>query len=401
MTEPGQETKSGREDRSPVTTLGIGPGLGGNGDAPQEPAASGDADLDTGDAAESVATGVDVRAIAQLGLLCLAVFYTLYFARSLIIPLVLAVLLSFVLAPVVRAMRAFRVPAPLGAALIIVPLMLAVALGSYRLSSPAARWLERAPQDVRQLDSWLQELREPMENVRAATEEVENLARLDDSGEEPVEVRGPGLGDTLFNSALGALSGLVMMVIILYLLLASDGLFVRKLASLASDRRAKCRVMRIARRTERRVSAYLFTITCINVGLGVAVGLLTLLFGLPNPALWGTLAGVANFVPYLGGAATALVLALVSVTTKDGFWPVLLPPLCYVLLNATEAYFITPAILSRRFSLNIVAIFVGLLFWGWLWGPAGVLLAVPILATLKILSDQIPRLTVIGEFLGR
>jgi predicted PurR-regulated permease PerM len=152
---------------------------------------------------------------------------------------------------------------------------------------------------------------------------------------------------------------------------------------------------------EEHISKYLVTMTLINVGLGVAVGGAMRLADMPNPVLWGVTAAVLNFVPYLGPVVTLGMIALVSLLTFEDLGRAFVAPGLYLGLNALEGYLVTPMLLGRRLLLNPVVIFLGIIFWGWLWGIPGALLAVPILVTFKIFCDHIGPLSPIGECLGR
>ncbi len=353
-------------------------------------------------AGEGAPTGAPLRSLAVTGLLVLALFYTLYFARPVLLPLVLALLLNFLLAPAVRGLKRLRVPEPVGAGLVILGFVGAVAAGGYQLSAPAAEWVERAPESLRRIEYKLRDLRRPMEQVSRATQEVRDLARIGEEGNErTVAVARPTLTDTLLSQTQEFLAGAVVLIALLYFLLASGDLFLRKLVRVIPRLQDKKRAVEIARQTERDISTYLYTITLINAILGGVVAFAMHWLAMPNPILWGVLAGLLNFVPYLGAMATTAVLAMVALLTFDELPRALLVPGVFVLLNLLEAYLLTPALLGRRLTLNTVVVFVGIIFWGWLWGIPGAILAVPILAATKILCDRVERLQPVGEFLGR
>ncbi|MFN2382652.1 MAG: AI-2E family transporter [Gemmatimonadota bacterium] len=347
---------------------------------------------------------VDIRSIALTGIFVLALLYTFYFARGFLLPIVLALLLNFLLRPLVRALRRIYIPEAIGAALVILALLSAVAFGVYQLSGPAAAWLDRAPEGMVRIERRIRELRRPVENVREAAEQVgeqvEQLAGGDD-GTQQVEVQGASFGATLLSRTQSFIGGLAVMLILLYFMLASGDLFLRKLIRVLPSLSDKKRAVEIARQTEDHISTYLLTVTAINLGLGLAVGLGMKLVGMPNPVLWGVVAGLLNFIPYLGALMTVGVLTLVSLLTFDDIGRALLAPLVYFGINFIEGSVVTPTLLARRLTLNPVVVFVGLMFWGWMWGVPGALLAVPILATFKIFCDHIPPLSPIGEFLGR
>lgn len=348
---------------------------------------------------------VDIRSIALSGIFVLLVFYTLYFARDFFLPVVLAFLLTFLLAPVVRALKRIHVPEWLGAALVILTLLSGVVYGVYSLSGPAGDWIERAPQGLSRIERRIRDLQRPVSEVRQAAEEVQaRVERMAGQGGRPpteVQVEGRTLTGVVLGQTQAFLAGAVVMVILLYFLLASGDLFLRKLVRVLPRLSDKKAAIEIARAMEDHISTYLATATLVNVMLGVAVGAAMHLAGMPNPVLWGVMAAITNFVPYLGPVVTLGMIGLVSLLTFEDLGRALVAPALYMGLNALEGYVVTPTLLGRRLLLNPVVIFLGIIFWGWLWGIPGALLAVPILASFKIFCDHIEPLSPIGEFLGR
>jgi len=349
----------------------------------------------------------DVRSFALTGLFVLAVFYTLYFARLFLLPIVLAILFGLLLSPLVRGLNRLRIPKGLGAGLVVLGLVGLTAGAGYLLVEPAGDWIDRAPSSMARIEDKLRRLKEPVAQMNRATQEVEKLTTVGGSaaaGESDVQVQQvqrDSLSDTLVERAQQFVAGVVVMLVLLYFLLASGDLFLRKLIRVLPTLDDKKRAVDIARQLEEDVSLYLSTITLINIGLGVCVAVAVHLLGLPNPVLWGVMATLLNFIPYLGGIIGIVVIAIVSVLTFDSPGEILLPPLVYFLLTASEGYFVTPMILGKRLTLNPVVILLGLIFWGWLWGIVGAVLAVPMLVSVKILCDHIPPLASVGEFLGR
>jgi predicted PurR-regulated permease PerM len=193
----------------------------------------------------------------------------------------------------------------------------------------------------------------------------------------------------------------VEVIILLYFLLAAGDLFLQKLIKVLPQFRDKKKAVSIARETEASISTYLVTVTLVNLTLGLAVAGVMYLLGMPNPLLWGALAALVEFVPYLGATALVAVLSLAGLVTFEQIGHALLVPAAYLGVNILQSQFISPLILGRRLTLNPVAIFVGLVFWWWIWGVPGAFIAVPLLATFKIFCDHIEALAPIGEFLGR
>jgi predicted PurR-regulated permease PerM len=353
-----------------------------------------------------------VRSRLLTGIFTLAVFYTMYFAKSLLIPIVLAFLFNLLLAPIVRALRGYlRVPEGLGAVLVLLLLTGSVGMAFYGLSGPAALWLDELPVAMSDIERKIRPWKEPVETMQEAAQQVEEAAQgaasaaapAGEAASEPVEVvvRTPGLTQTLLSGTATLTAGLLITVVLLYFLLASGDTLLRQAVTIAPRLRDKKRVVEIVRDMEDDVSYYLLTISMINGGLGVTVGLAMFLLGMPNPILWGVMAAVCNFIPYLGAMVGIGIVGLVAVLNFESPAMILLPPLVYFCLTTIEAYFVTPSVLARRLTLNPVAVFITLIVLTWMWGTAGALLAVPMLATFKICCDHVEALQPIGTMLGR
>jgi predicted PurR-regulated permease PerM len=351
---------------------------------------------------EVVVPRMRIQTVALVGLLVLGVFYTLYFASAVFIPIALAVLFSLLLAPLVRRLARFGVPEALGAAIVLALVLAGVVFGILRLAEPAADWLARAPYSFARLEERVRDLRTPVEQVQEATRKVEELADMQaEPGRPAVVVEGPSLAQSLAIGTYSFLTAAAITTVLLYFMLASGDLFLLKLVQALPRLRDKKLAIEIARRSEREISTYLLTITCVNAVLGIATGIAMALLGMPNPVLWGVVAGMLNFVPYLGPTITIAILAFVALLSFDTWPEILLPPLVFLLLTALEGQLITPFVVGRRLMLNPVVIFISLLIWGWLWGIPGMLMAVPLLAAFKILCDHIEPMTPFGAFLGR
>jgi len=345
---------------------------------------------------------VEVRSIAITGLLILAILYTLYFARAFLLPIVLAVLLDFLLSPVVRALKRARLPEPAGAALVLLTLLGAVGFAGYSLADPAREWMTKAPQTLAKVHTRLRDLRRPVEQVTKTAEQVEAATEVEKGGgPQEVVLRGPRLSERLFGTTQSLLTGALETLILLYFLLAAGDLFLQKLIKVLPQLRDKKKAVAIARETEASISTYLFTVAVVNVALGLAIALVMTLIGMPNAWLWGALAAVAEFIPYIGATVVLATLTMAGLATFDSLGHALLVPGAYLTVNIIQSQFVTPLILGRRLTLNPVAILVGLVFWWWLWGVGGAFIAVPLLATFKIFCDHIESLAPVGEFLGK
>lgn len=348
---------------------------------------------------------VTVLQVAVGGLFLFAFLFALDAGSGFFIPIILAHLLDRLFSPLVRRGQDLGVPAPLGSAVVIIALLGVLVGGVYTLSGPAVQWVETAPQKMKVAEYKLRGLKEPLERVQEAAEEVDQATGTGQEGSEEqqtVQVEGDQTtGDVLVNKTTGLLSGLAITIFLLYFLLATGDLMLRKVVRVLPNLDYQKRAIRILRRIERDLSQYFGMLFLINAGLGIAVGLAMSLLGMPNPMLWGALAGVLNFVPYLGPLVNIIVVGLVALVSFEGIAYPLLAPLVYLLINGMEGSLVTPAVMGWHLQLNPVVIFIALTFWTWIWGIPGALLAIPILATIKIFCDNIQILKPIGELIGQ
>ncbi|HET6566431.1 MAG TPA: AI-2E family transporter [Rhodothermales bacterium] len=347
----------------------------------------------------------EVATTAIVGLFVLAVFYTLYFGRSFFLPLFIALLLDRVLSPVIEALRRVRIPSPVGALLILIFLVAGTSAAVYFLSEPAREWMQHAPEDLRKVEDKVRALVEPVKQVQAAAQEVQRAATgAMAQGGEPasgtVKLEPPSFADTLLGQTQAFLTGAVITFLFLYFLLASGDRFLRTFVHVLPNVRDKRKAVDITHQIDRALSRYLFTVTIINICLGIAIGLAMYLFGMPNPELWGVMAALLNFIPYLGPIATGIVIAFVALVSFGTLGKALLITLVYTVIHLTESYLVSPYVLGQRLTLNPLFIFLTLIFWGWIWGIAGALLAVPLLVAFKIFCDSVDTLKPIGAFLG-
>jgi predicted PurR-regulated permease PerM len=346
-------------------------------------------------------TRLEFKSIALKGLFIIACFYTLYFARALILPFTLAFLLNFLLRPVVRALKRVRIPELIGAAMVLIALLGIVGYGAIKLSKPAAEWMEKAPESLQKIEFKVDFLRKPAETINKAAEALKKIMSMGVEHVAEVEIRHPGFVDTILTGTQEVVAKSSVMFVLLFFLLASGDMFIRKLIKLFPGLHEKKRVVKITRAAEHHISRYLFTVTVINLFMGIALGIGMFLIGMPNPVLWGVMAGFLVFLPYLGPLIGITIVTVIAFLTFDSIGRILLAPAIYIALETVQGQVITPMLVGQRFALNPVAIFIWLIFWGWLWGIIGALLAVPMLTVFKILCDHIEPLGPVGEFLGR
>lgn len=348
-------------------------------------------------------TPLRLRSAAIVLLAVLAILYTAYVAAEVIVPIVGAFLLNFLLSPLAAGLVRLGIPRVAAAALILIALIAGVSGVFYGLSDPAAEWLRKLPTSIEELKASLGDSPDPLAEVREASEAVEEA--IEDLTGKPVatqvQIQEPPLLTAAMNRIPVIAAGLMLAVFLTFLLMISADSFLRKVTSLGRTFGARRRIVMIMRQLELQLAYYLGTITLINAGLGIAVAAAMYALGLPNPALWGAVAAILNFAPYLGPAVTTGVLFLAAINAFDAVTAALLPPLAYLVLTMIEGQIVTPLLVGKRMDLSPVVVFISVVSFGWIWGVVGALLAVPIVASIKICLINLPRTRVFGTLLGR
>ncbi|MDQ8203980.1 AI-2E family transporter [Pelagicoccus sp. SDUM812003] len=315
---------------------------------------------------------------------------TLYIARGFLLPVFAALLLSYALVPAVRILVRMKIPRVLAALLVVGASFLATLYAIIALTGPAITWLEKAPESFDKLESISSVLKRPVENVNAATEQLNKMTKSDGEGKEPVLVRiqETNIIDIVLSQTPIVIGATLSTMILLFFLLAFGNLLLKRIVEASPDLAGKRHSVETARVVEANVSRYLVTVTIINATLGFSVGFALFLLEFESPVLWGTIAALLNFIPYLGAFAGVGLLALASLSTQPNLELALLPPSIYLVLTVIEGNFLTPLILGKSFSINPIFIILVLLFLGWLWGVPGAVMAVPILVAVKSAANS-------------
>ncbi len=334
-----------------------------------------------------------------IGLLLISIAACLYFAADLLTPIAFALLLNLLLSPLVRWLQKFGVPSALSALAIVGALFAILVLGVYLLAEPAGRWLAEAPRTVRDLQQDLFAAKSHLEGIQELADEVEELARPQEVGDaQPVVVKGPSITENLLVGlpVVAAFVGIVMFLT--FFLLASGDTLLRRMTRCGRSWTERRRIVAIARQIQQDQSRYLATVTLINVALGAITAIAMYWLEVPNPFLWGTMVALFNFAPYVGALVSASVLVIVGLSTFDTLGASLAPSAVFLLFTILEGQLITPLVLGQRMSLSPLFVFLSVIVWGWLWGIAGALMAVPIVTSLKVICDHVPGLQPVGDF---
>ncbi|HZP64887.1 MAG TPA: AI-2E family transporter [Rudaea sp.] len=333
--------------------------------------------------------------ITLVVLVALAVSYA---AQEVLIPIVLALLVSLLLSPVVNLLERIRVPRLLGSLAMLVLVLGLFVAAIAGLAQPARDWVAHAPDTIQTIERRFGGLREPLREAEQATKQIEDLARSGSA--QPVVNAQPSLLASMATSTPRALADVAAVIILLYFFLSSGDGFLRRVVEIAPTLSDKKLVVSIARDVQGEISRYLATISTINFCLGLATAGAMWLIGLPSPLLWGAVATILNFAPYIGPTTTGVALALAGFAAFDSLGHALAPPGAFLALAVLEGQFVTPTILGRRLALDPTVVFVWLLVWGWLWGVIGVLLAGPMLACFRIVCQHVESLRPVCVLIG-
>ncbi len=341
------------------------------------------------------------QGFAVKGIFILLLFHTLYFAAPVLIPIAAAVLLALLLNPLVERLERLFLPRGASAGIVVVAALGLVLAGLVQLAGPAQEWVERLPASFAKIEQKLRIVKKPIEDIRKATEKIESATELSNRPRrQKVEIARPGIIEDLFSGTQRVVASIGVTLILCFFLLSTGGLFVRKLTdvfpSLADDRADE-----IFGAIRRDISFYLAAATCINIGMGVTVAAVASYLGIQNALLWGALVAVFAFIPYAGSVISLVALSLVGMIEFDSLGQALVLPLAFLVVTVLVQSVVVPQVMGRRLVLNPVAIFLAITIWGWMWGIIGALMAVPILACVKIVSERIPSLRPVAEFLGR
>ena len=342
----------------------------------------------------------DPRTFFLGGLFGLGVLAALYVASSIILPVMLALVLNLLLQPAVRLLGRLHLPRAVGA-LFTVFLVIGALVGLVAaLSVPATTWAERLPEGIPRLEAHLRLVSGPIQALQKVIQQAEQAADAPPGKGSIVSVRRDlGITGVLFAGTRSVLDGLFTTVLVLYFLLVAGNIFLRRVVEILPTFNNKRQAVDISQQIQEDISGYLLTITAMNAGVGIATAAAMYLCGLGDPLLWGATAFLLNYIPILGPLFGVCIFVLVGMLSFESLWWALLPPVLYFGIHLVEGETLTPLLLARRFTLNPVLIILSLVFWFWMWGVLGAILAVPMLAILKIICDRLRPLKALGHFL--
>lgn len=322
------------------------------------------------------------------GMFIISMGVVLYLAKSIFIPIVLAIIASFLLAPAVNYLKKFRIPSTVGSFLILLLFSTFMVTAANYLADPVSVWVERLPAELTHIEDKLLIFKSSIANMRETTDKFGEIAAAGNNAPaREVVIRGPNMLFILLDNTQSFLVSGASFVMLLYFLLAFGDSTINRANQYWGSKESSATVIRIVQAAQHQVGHYLLLITAINIGLGVLVALTMWALGMPNPIVWGASATILNYIPYVGAAINLVIITLVSLLTFNHFGQILLPPLALVLLNLLEE-FVLPLFVGKLFTIDPILIFLFILLLGWLWGMAGIFMAVPLLMIMKIVFDQ-------------
>ena len=318
--------------------------------------------------------------MATVGIFFLLLLTCLYFARPIVLPVAAAALIALTFAPIIKRGQTLGIPSWITAIALVAVMATAGAVVVTLAAGPIGEWITRGPEIAASLKSKLYVLDRPL----AALRELQKSVLPSGDNAVAVETSHISMLAPVLAYVTPALSEIVVFFATLIFLLAEQMSFRRYVATFFTSRDAKLRFIRTANDIEENLASYVAVMTCINVALGIVVTAGAWLFGFPNPWIFGTMAMVLNYLPYIGPACVAITLFVVGLVTFPTLSYALLPPACFVGLTTIEGQLITPTILGHRLTLNPLAVLLALAFWAWLWGPMGAFLAVPLTIVILV-----------------
>ena len=350
---------------------------------------------------------------AVVGIFIILLLAAVQFAREFLLPVVVALLLFFVFVPLHRRALRIGLPGSVTAAALVLGLLVGIASIFFLLSGPVMEVANNLPDIVRDITARIEAARDVflaiIQNFRAGAEsdipELRPASAVEggSNGEDEED-------DILMSTVSGALlyltetptivAQVMFALVLLFFLLSSSDLIYLKIIQSFDGFAEKRAALTALREVERNLGGYLGTVSMINAGLGVSIGLAMWALGMPVPLLFAVLAFLLNFIPYLGAVMGILLASLVALLWFDTLSSVLMVAGVYLLLTSIEGQLITPAFLAKRLRMNTALVFLSVAFWAWMWSFLGMLIAVPILVALRVIAEQIPRWRVFANLLS-
>ena len=320
------------------------------------------------------AAWITAAQVSTVGIFALLAALCLYLCSPVVLPTTAALVVGLTMAPLVNRAKGVGIPSWVSAVVLVILLMVVLGAIITAIAAPVTEWISRAPQIGETIRQKLYVLDQPLNALR----DLQKVFLPASDNAVSVQESQLSMVTPVLAFVTPAVAQIVIFFVALLFFLASHGTIRRYLPSLFAERETKLRVIRIFNDIGRNLASYLAMVTLINVCLGLIVAAGAWAYGIPNPLIIGLMAGVLNYIPYIGPACVVIILLGVGLVTFPDLLHALLPPASFVVLTTIEGQIISPTVLGSRLPLSPIAIFLALVFWAWLWGPIGALLAVPL-----------------------
>jgi predicted PurR-regulated permease PerM len=317
----------------------------------------------------------------------LVVIGALHLAKTAVVPVLFAVFLAMLLAPAVEALRRLRVPRAIGAALVVISLIAVVGIGLNATWKPARDWLETAPATMRTLERKLRPVTRFIAQIESVSEQAGRVT--DPTAADAPSPAAPAEAKSTVANTQEWLIAIATMLTVAYFLLAGGPSLLVRLEAARSGHAETARLLQLAARISAGLGRYFATVTLCNLLLGIGTTVTMHWLGMPNPLLWGVVAFLLNYVPYAGSATTFVLLTVVAVVSFEGLGKAFVVAGCYLALTTIEGQILNPVLVGRRMDVSPLVVVLSLWFGGWLWGIAGVVLAVPLLVAARALANEL------------
>lgn len=337
---------------------------------------------------------------ATIGLFLIVAFGAAAAARDFLMPVTLAMLLFFVFTPFRRFMQKFGMPQWGSAVIVVTALVALIAAIVIMLLGPTADLIGAAPTFAWKIEAKLGDLTGPLQKLQALSDRIDAITGADPNATQAPVADSSHFLMSVIEMAPQLLTQVVFVLLLLFFMMASGDLLYLKIVQSFPNLATKRRAYSALRTIEASLGSYLSTITLINAGLAIAIGVTMWGWGMPVPAFFGVLSFVLNFIPYFGPLLGAVGVTVVALVNLDGFAVPMLVGASYVALSAVEGQLVTPMLVSRRLAMNTVVVFLAVALWAWLWSLVGMIVAVPLLVVMRVLCDHAPGLERLGNFLG-
>ncbi|RKE72966.1 AI-2E family transporter [Pseudorhodoplanes sinuspersici] len=327
------------------------------------------------------------RTMAQVATILMAVIMFgafLYVARPLLMPILGALIVSLTLGPLAGSATRHGLPAWVPALAIVILIAAALYVAIVLVSEPASDLIARSSEIGTAIKEKFRFMDRPLAAIQELRAEIMGASGLSVDVNQPAEVIGNVLG-----AVTPAVLQFVLFFATLFFFVFGRAAMRRYVVNIFSTRDGRLRALKIVNDIERSLSGYLITVTIINAGVGLFAVAVTWVLGFPAPLLWGALAFILNYIPYVGPGIMHAILFFIGLLTFDTLWPALIAPAIFMTFTFIEGHFLVPSIIGKQLLMHPLAVFLSLAFWAWLWGPIGAFLATPILIMATVASDHL------------